>query len=241
MIPKIIHYCWFGRNPKNDLALKCIESWKKFAPDYIIKEWNEDNFDINSNVYVKEAYENGKWAFITDYVRLYVLVNEGGIYCDTDLEFLSSLDQYLSLRAFSGFEKEDVVPTGIMACEKGFPLFDELLHDYDNRKFVLEDGSLDMTTNCATITKICLKHGLILNNKKQDVDGFVLYPKDYFCPKNYETGEIELTENTKTIHHFSGSWMSKEVLKERARKDTIKRLIGPELTNFVRKLIKGKR
>lgn len=206
MIPKIIHYCWFGGNPLPELLVTYIESWKKYCPDYIIKEWNENNFDLSCNAYVKEAYEAKKWAFITDYVRLYAMVTEGGIYMDTDVEVIKSLDGFLHHQAFSGFEDEKNIPTGIMACEKGFPLFEELLHDYDNRHFKLADGSYDITTNVVTITDACKKHGFLLNNRMQTVDGFAIYPKDWFCPKDFNTGRINLTDNTHTIHHFSGTW-----------------------------------
>lgn len=210
MIPKIIHYCWFGKNPKPVLAEKCIQSWKKKCPGYIIKEWNEDNFDVGKIDYVREAYEAGKWAFVTDYVRLYAMVTEGGIYLDTDLEILKPLDIFLTHRAFSGFENIETVPTGIMACEKNFPLFKELLNEYKTRHFKLDNGKYDFTPNVVAITKTCVAHGLNLNNELQEVDGFVLYPKEVFCPKNYKTGIIEKTDRTYTIHHFSGSWRTKE-------------------------------
>lgn len=209
MIPKVIHYCWFGGNPLPELAIKCIDSWKKYCPDYEIKEWNENNFDMNMCDYVREAYEEKKWAFITDYVRLYAMVNEGGVYMDTDVEVIGSLDDFLANKAFSGFENEESIPTGIMACEKGFDLFDQLLRDYDNRHFVLADGSLDITTNVVTITNLCKQYGFVGNNTYQNIEGFAIYPKDFFCPKNQETGKIFLTENTITIHHFSGSWINK--------------------------------
>lgn len=210
MIPKIIHYCWFGENPLPELAQKCIASWRKYCPDYEIKEWNESNFDLTSCDYVREAYGAKKWAFITDYVRLYVMVKEGGIYMDTDVEVLKALDPFLRHKAFSGFEDEVSIPTGIMACEKGFPLFSKLLEDYDNRHFVLQDGKLDLTTNVVTITNLCKKYGFIGNNTKQDICGFTLYPRDVFCPKSHVTGLINLTSQTVTIHHFSGSWQNKE-------------------------------
>ena len=206
MIPKIIHYCWFGGNPLPESAKAYIETWRKHCPDYQIKEWNETNFDIDCCAYVKEAYEAKKWAFVTDFVRLYAMVTEGGIYMDTDVEVTRSLDEFLHLQAFSGFETEGTIPTGIMACEKGFLLFEELLHDYDNRHFKMENGSYDFTTNVVTITDICKRHGFEPNNCKQTIDGFTIFPKDWFCPKDYGSGRIILTENTHTIHHFSGSW-----------------------------------
>lgn len=210
IIPKTIHYCWFGGNPLPELAIKCIESWKKYCPDYEIIEWNEDNFDIHYNDYVREAYEAKKWAFVSDVVRLYALVTYGGIYMDTDVEVLKPIDDILIYDAVSGFERIDQIPTGLMACRAEQPLFMELLHEYDNIHFQRKDGSLDLTTNVKRITQCCLKYGLQLNNQKQTVKGFTLLPYDYLCPKDYETKKINITKNTYTIHHFDGSWKSTE-------------------------------
>lgn len=217
-IPKVIHYIWFGNNDLPEEAIECIESWKKFCPDYEIKRWDESNFDLSSNNYVKQAYEAKKWAFVSDYARLWILVNEGGIYMDTDVEVLKSLDPFLTNRAFSGFESDASVPTGIMACEKGFPLFQRLLDDYDARSFINSDGSYDLTTNVVVITKTCKACGLKLDNTLQTVDGFTLYPSDWFCPKSHESGVINLTDNSVTIHHFNGSWVDeteREILNQR--------------------------
>ena len=209
MIPKTIHYCWFGRGPKNELAIKCIESWKKFLPDYEIKEWNEDNFDVNLYPYAKEALENRKFAFVTDVVRLYALYTEGGVYMDTDVEVLKTYDPFLHHHMFSGFETDGNVPTGMMAAEEGSLWAKELLEQYNDRKFVLADGSLDLTTNTSVITNYMLSKGLILNNKYQDFNGLcTMYPSDYFCPKDHRTGKIHLTKNTVCIHHFAGSWLN---------------------------------
>jgi len=165
MIPKKIHYCWFGKNPMPKLAQKCINSWNKYCSDYEIICWNEDNFDINSNEYVKEAYENKKFAFVTDYVRLYALYNYGGVYMDTDVEVLKSLDKFLENEAFSGFENTEYVPTGIMASTKGNNVIKDLLDYYKDRHFIKEDGSFDLKTNTETITSIMEKKGLNKNNK----------------------------------------------------------------------------
>lgn len=210
MIPKIIHYCWFGRGKMPDMAIKCIESWKKNCADYEIVRWDEDSFDIHMNPYVEEAYESKKYAFVTDFVRLYALYNFGGIYMDTDVEVLKPLDCFLYEKAFSGFEDEKSIPTGIMAAEKKHPFFGILLDYYTDRHFIKKDGELDLTTNVTTITDFGLNNGLVLNNKKQSFCDFTLYPKDYFCPKNYKDGKIYLTNNTYTIHHFSGSWHSED-------------------------------
>ncbi len=216
MIPKTIHYCWFGRNPLPPLAVKCIKSWKKYCHDYEIIEWNEDNFDISSApLYVRQAYEAKKWAFVTDYVRLYAMVNFGGIYMDTDVEVIRPLDKFLHHQAFSGFEEEKRIPTGIMACEKDFPLFNEFLHFYDSAVFVRSDGSYDQTPNVRIMTDICLQYGLQQNGTYQVIEDLALYPPAYFCPINPETGLMKKTRKTHTIHWFSASWFDEERKQDR--------------------------
>ena len=207
MIPKTIHYCWFGGKPLPLLAQKCIASWKKFCPDYAIKCWDESNFELSLFPYAREAYEHRKFAFVTDVVRLYALYYEGGIYMDTDVEVLKSLDPFLRHHAFSGFEDDKNIPTGIMASEKGGVWAKENLDYYAGRHFVTPEGDLDLRTNVYTITSIMLKHGFKQQNSYQDFPGLVtFYPKDYFCPLSVIDRKLELTENTVTIHHFSGSW-----------------------------------
>ncbi|MBO5082292.1 MAG: glycosyl transferase [Lachnospiraceae bacterium] len=233
MIPKKIHYCWFGRNPKSELALKCIESWKQKLPDYEMIEWNEDTFDINENVFCKEAYEAKKWAFVTDYVRLKVLYEYGGIYMDTDVEVLDSLEDFLSNRAFSGFEDNCSVPTGIMASEAKHPFFAELLAYYNNRHFTLEDGTYDVTTNVQIITETASNKGLRLDNTMQVVEDFAFYPNDYFCPMSWKTRKLNITKNTKTIHHFAGSWLSEDIRKSNKRYQFVVRLFGEKVADFL--------
>ena len=226
MIPKTIHYCWFGGKPLPKLAKKCIKSWKKYCPDYEIIRWDESNFDISAApLYVRQAYEAKKWAFVTDYVRLYAMTTYGGIYMDTDVEVVMPLDEFLHHQAFSGFESEKDIPTGIMASEKDFPLFVEFLRHYDTASFYNEDGSMNMTTNVVIMTDICLEHGLIRNGQYQEIDGFALYPKDVFCPKDNSTKKITVTDNTSCIHHYSGSWVSAE-LKRSLRRRKIRRAWG---------------
>lgn len=208
MIPKKIHYCWFGGNPIDELGQKCLASWKKYCPDYEIIEWNESNFDINSNSYVKEAYEAKKWAFVTDYVRLYALFNYGGVYMDTDAELIMGIDAFLNEPAFSGFESTQYILTAIMGAEKGSEWIGLLLRDYDGRHFKKDDGSYDLTTNVKVITELTVKkYGIELNNQFQRIDDtLTIYPSDYFCPKDWQTGKINITENTYCIHHFNASW-----------------------------------
>ena len=208
MIPKVIHYCWFGRGQMPKLALKCIESWKKYCPDYEIKEWNEDNFDLDMYPYVREAYDARKFAFVTDVVRLYALYHEGGIYMDTDVEVIKPLDSLLQYDAVSGFESPTQIPTGLMACRDGQPLFKELLDEYNGIHFRRPDGTLDTTTNVIRISNTCKKYGLRLDNTLQTVRGFTLLPKDYLCPIDQDGHRLKLTSNTLCIHHFAGSWVT---------------------------------
>ena len=237
MIPKTIHYCWFGHNPLPEMAQKCIASWKQYCPDYEIIEWNEENFDIHCCPYVEEAYEAKKWAFVTDVVRLYALVNYGGIYMDTDVEVLKPLDCLLEYEAVSGFEDDIHIPTGLMAACKGQPLFAELLHEYDNLHFKAPDGSLDLTTNVVRITDTCTKYGFVPNNKKQTVNGFTLLPKDYLCPKSVADGKIHLTENSITIHHFDASWWDDEQKYAQVLKLKLQRFLPAAISRFPARFI----
>lgn len=209
MIPKIIHYCWFGKGKMPRLAEVCIRSWRKYCPDYEIKEWNESNFDLEAYPYAAEAYKAKRYAFVTDVVRLYALYHEGGIYMDTDVELLKPLDQFLHHPAFSGFETETQVPTGIMASQKGGKWAEESLQYYENAHFLNENGAPDLTTNVTIISEQMINKGLILNNTYQEIENyFTIYPKDYFCPKDFLTQEIDITPNTACIHHFNMSWHS---------------------------------
>jgi mannosyltransferase OCH1-like enzyme len=190
-----------------------MESWKKFCSDYEIIEWNEDNFNINNNVYVQQAYEAKKYAFVTDYVRLYVLYTYGGIYMDTDVEVIRPLNEYLIHEAFSGFESPMNVPTGIMASEKGNKIIQEMLEYYDNRTFLKENQLLDLTTNVEIITNFFVQKNLKRNNTFQIIEGFTFYPDHVFCPSLIRLNDKKYMTDAYTIHYFSGSWKSEKTKK----------------------------
>lgn len=217
-----------------ELALKCIESWHKYMPDWEYKLWNEDNFDVNSVPYVKEAYEARKFAFVTDYVRLYALYTEGGVYMDTDVETLKSYDDLLSLTAFTGYEGSKMMPpvTGTMASEAGGVWVKEQLEQYDGLHFLREDGSLDLTTNTVRISDVMRKGGFVQNGKYQVYKDMHIFPVEYFCPRQ-TTGEVLINEYTYCDHHFMGSWEN-----AKTNKPFMLRFFGPKLSVL---LIKMKR
>ncbi|WP_339215174.1 glycosyltransferase [Solibacillus sp. FSL W8-0372] len=211
MIPKKIHYCWFGGNEYPQLMKDCIESWKKYLPEYELIEWNESNFDIKSNQFVKEAYEAKKYAFVSDYVRLYVLYNYGGIYLDTDVEVKKSLNNLLGLKAFTGRESDDSYVTGTLGAEKGHLWIKELLDYYTNKSFYDSNGHLTNTVIITQITKQIYKDIENSNPKRvYESQDLTIYPFEYFCAKDYKTGILKSTKNTYSIHHFNGSWLSKK-------------------------------
>lgn len=216
-IPKTIHYCWFGHNPKPKLALKCMKSWKKYCPDYEIIEWNEDNFDISAcPLYVRQAYEAKKWAFVTDYVRLKVVYEHGGIYLDTDVELCKKLDQLLIYGAFFGFEDGIHVATGLgFGAEKGAQILLEMMQDYETIPFVLPDGTYDTKTCPVRNTEVLKRHGLVQNDTRQVLEEDVLIlPSEYLCPLSYCTGKGKATKETISIHWFSASWKTEQEIKE---------------------------
>lgn len=247
MIPKIIHYCWFGHGGMPKLALECIDSWKKHMPDYEIVLWDEKKFDININQYVKEAYEAKKYAFVTDYVRLYALYHHGGVYMDTDVEVLKSLNIFLQHKAFTGCESDRYCVTGTMAAERNHPWIKKLLDEYNNIKFILNNGEQDITTNTFRITRLTIdKYDWVPENKYQTLkDDLHIYTSDTFCAKDWRTGKITKTDQTYTIHHFSGHWIttkSKKRLRINMMKTNIKNILGAVIgENNLEKLLQIRR
>ena len=205
MIPKKIHYCWFGRNPKPALAEKCIASWKKFCPDYEIIEWNEDNFDINMNGYTRMCYEQKKYAFLSDYVRLFVVAQEGGIYFDTDVEVVKNIDALVQQDAFFCFETKEYVATGLgFGSVAQGKAVQAMLAEYD---FLL-DGTQG-TRGCPRLnTAALVKLGLKQNGEKQQIGDALVLPGDYMNPFDTATGILHTTKNTVSIHWYSAAWLS---------------------------------
>lgn len=232
-IPKIIHYCWFGGNQLPDLAVKCIASWKKFFPDYEIKEWNESNFDFNCCEYVKEAYQAQKWAFVSDYARFWILYKYGGLYFDTDVEVIKSMHDLIEKGSFMGCEPynsvfsihkknslenrikvSEGVNAGLgLAATPGLGLYKEILVDYENDHFRIPEKGSPMTV-VERVTKVLLSFGfqpqISLQNPEgvQLIEGVYIYPSEYFCPLDYNTGKMKITQNTRSIHHYTASWLN---------------------------------
>lgn len=205
MIPKKIHYCWFGKGEKSKLAVKCINSWRKYCPDYEIIEWNEDNFDVYMNGYTKMCYNQGKYAFLSDYVRLVVVAEHGGLYFDTDVELLQSPNELLKNNSFFGFENAEYVATGL-----GFgsiahgTVIEAMLEEY----LPLIDGTKG-TIGCPRLnTRALVKLGLVQNGMEQRVQDAVIYPEQVFNPYNSATGKLMKTNQTISIHWYAATWMS---------------------------------
>lgn len=214
MIPKIIHYCWFGGAALPKKYESYLDSWKYYCPDYEIKRWDETNFDIECCQYVKEAYQSKKWAFVADYARFFVLYKYGGIYFDTDVEILRPLDDLLKLGNFMGMEYyEDgvaIAPGLGLAAESGLKFYKDMLNLYGQISFYNKDGSLNTKTVVEYTTEMMAKYGNLTNNKINKICDINIFPVEYFCPMNSATGEINITDKTYTIHHYSGSWMDWE-------------------------------
>lgn len=212
-IPKVIHYCWFGRNPLPESAIKCINSWRKFFPDYEIKEWNEDNFDVNIIPYTAEAYSVKKYAFVSDYARFWILYHFGGLYFDTDVEVIKPMDDIIARGPFMGIEVEangttpPAVASGLgIGANNGLDMYKEILDYYTPLHFFNRDGSYNQVTVVRHVSKVLELKGLRPTNDIQEVAGVWIYPKDYFNPLDDLTGNLTITDNTRSIHWYMRSW-----------------------------------
>ena len=220
----MIHYCWFGKNPLPQLSIKCIESWKTYLPEYEIKEWNEDNFDINIISYTKQAYENRKYAFVSDYARFWILYQYGGVYFDTDVEIIKPMSDIIDKGAFMGCETDydiksnrinnnvhkfglSVNPGLGLAADPHMAFYKQLLDLYSSLSFYNDDGLLNISTVVEYTTRLLFEKGLNNISDFQKIEGIYIYPKEYFNPKS-PLGIIRITKNTYSIHHFSASWLT---------------------------------
>ena len=240
MIPKVIHYCWFGRSPKSKLIKKCIESWREKCPEYEIIEWNENNFDINCNKYTRTAYENKKWAFLSDYVRLWVIYNYGGIYLDVDVELLKSLDDILKFDIFFATEEEQYIATGLgFGANRKNSIVKSLMDDYNNEDYLSINGEFDPIPCPIKNTKVFLQLFPNITSFKNDIEteNMRIYSTEYFCPYDKYSHKLNLTENSYAIHWYNASWLNKKTKFKIGIKRFLKQLIGNQQYEIIKKMI----
>lgn len=229
MIPKKIHYCWFGRGELSTTAKKCIKSWKKYCPDYEIIKWNEDNFDIHQNEYTRKVYAEKKYAFLSDYARLKIVYEQGGIYLDVDVELVKSLDDLLGNDAYFGFETKEFINTGVgFGAKKGNLAIKFLLDEYDQ----LLDGTKEVIGCPILNTEGLVKLGLVRNGQLQKLAECTVYPAEYFNPYDDPTGRLNKTKNTYSIHWYAKSWLDKKSIIRSKLTQPLHRIFG---TDFFRK------
>lgn len=232
VIPKTIHYCWFGRNPLDERSIRCIESWKRFFPGYQIIQWNEDNFDVRQNEFMEKAYEDKKWAFVSDVARLKIIYDYGGIYFDTDVEVVAPYDDILDVDAegFLGYEKTGYVATGLgFGASAGHPLIGRMLEVYSDLDYDAYKDRLAEVACPLTGTKVLMEHGFIREDRKQSVCGLNVYPSEFFSPIDYYSGKTIYTKNTHSIHWYNDSWNSADARKKREAERRIYRVFGKKL------------
>lgn len=209
-IPQTVHYIWFGRGDKTDLIRSCIKKNKNILNDWQFIEWNEETYDISCCDYVRGAYEEKKYAFASDYARFDILYKYGGVYLDTDVEMIKTFPkEFLEKEGFMGVESNNKIAPGLVfACKPGNPIVLEILEDYRKDKFLLNDGSYNLETVVDRVTRIFQRHGFITNGEKQEIEGFVVYPCEYFCAYDFVMSEFNITEKTISIHHYTATWVS---------------------------------
>lgn len=239
MIPKTIHYCWFGRKEIPELAKKCIESWKKFCPDYEIIQWNEDNYDLKSSVeYVREAFQNEAWSFVSDYVRLDIIYNNGGIYLDTDVELIKNLDDMLQQECFLAMESSGYIATGLgFGAVKNSKAVEMMMAEYKDAHYMLGTDIFDKTPCPTRNTKPFFSSGFKECYEVQKLNVCNIYPPEYFCPLDYKTKTCNITQNTISIHHYNESWISENEKRLRSELDDYSKTHG----RFSTFLFKNKR
>ncbi|MBQ7857967.1 MAG: glycosyl transferase [Oscillospiraceae bacterium] len=216
MIPPIIHYCWFGHGEMPPLMKRCLKSWKRNCPDWQIIQWNEDNFDVNSTVWTKQAYEAKKYAFVSDYVRLKVLTEMGGVYVDTDLQLLKPLTPYIEHDMFVGFENRNSVASCIIGAKANHLVIAAWLEYYSHREF-FANGQMHSEPNVVFMTNDLIARGLVMDNTRQNIDGVDIYPQSWFCPQNMEGENRKRDNNTVAVHHFTSTWRSAQGRKSMKR------------------------
>lgn len=230
MIPRIIHYCWFGRGPKPDDVVKNIAGWRQLHPDFQIIEWNETNFDTNVCDYVREAYAQRKFAFVSDYARGQALWQMGGVYLDCDVELVNRLDPFLHHLAFWGFEANEYVATSTIGCAPAYPLIRDYLNQYHQRHFVRPDGTFDQTTNVVVMNQLLEARGLTRNGQKQTLpDGGVVYPLQVFSPLDYIRHINHRDQTTVAIHHYQHTWASPSLRWRKKSKQLLVKIFGLKL------------
>lgn len=227
MIPKVINFCWFGKNKYSKVIDRCIKSWQREMPDFEIKKWTEDNFDITQNEYCRQAYERKKWAFVSDYARLKIIFDNGGIYLDTDVEIIRPLSPLVSNGVgFLGFQNSEEANTGLgFAAAPHNNVVGEMLKVYEKRQFIKNNFECNEipcpAANTIALMNCGLRTGLIYSKRIQSLDGIKVYPVDYFNPMDYDTGNLNITDNTYTIHRYQASWVGKNKIIKRVVKSVV--------------------
>lgn len=235
MIPKKIHYCWFGQNEKPKLAKKCIASWKSICPDYEIREWNENNFDLDQYPYLRWCYDTKKWAFLSDLARLIIIEQNGGIYFDTDVELLNRPDELLKYNAFYGFESEKKINTGLgFGAKAGHETVKSMLDVYIDIK-KNEDGSYPIIVCPDLNTEALITLGLKLNGKRQSIAGAEILPMEYLNPYNDQTGVLNKTQNTISVHWYSKCWLDKKTILRSKLTKPFHRIFGVDCFRKLKK------
>lgn len=233
-IPKVIHYCWFGGNPIPEKDQACIDSWKKYCPDYKICRWDESNYDITKNQYMYEAYKAKKWGFVPDYARLDIIYNHGGIYLDTDVELIKNLDDLLENEAFVGYEDDEHINFGLgFGAVKNHEGIKQIMSNYDEIRFINDDGTLNTVASPTVNSDFFKQKGAVLNGELQTFLGITMYPVDYFCPMDFNTGLLKLTENTYSIHRFHMSWVDPDLKRWHTFKFGLNRKVGPKAAKMI--------